>query len=70
MTKLPITHGGICVSCDEIDDCPMAEILPDHHEIVKEYDEFYKHIRPDLWDEYSVDEPEIEDGIVTQCSMH
>ncbi len=70
MEELPIKGKGECKTCDDVNHCPMKEVLPKHLANVAVYGEYYKNERPDLWDEESVDEPEIEDGEVTWCPMH
>lgn len=62
--------NGICLICDDKDTCPMTEMLPKWQEIKAEYGEHVRELRPDLWDEYSIDEPDVVDGEVTWCPMH
>jgi len=66
--KLPL-NNGICLTCADIKCCPMTKMLPKWEEILAEYKD-PKTERPDLFDEFSIDKPDIEDGIITWCPMH
>jgi len=68
--KLPIKGKGQCKTCSDVNCCPMVETLPRHLANVRIYGEYYKDVRPDLWDQDSVDEPEIENGEIIWCPMH
>ena len=68
MSEFP-KDNGICLTCADKDNCPVGEMLPVWREILKEYKD-PKTERPDLFDEFSVDEPDVEDGIITWCPMY
>jgi hypothetical protein len=68
--ELPVVGEGKCKTCADIGNCPMKTMLPKHRENVKNYGENYEDTRSDLWEEESIDEPDIENGIVTWCPMH
>ena len=63
-------NNGECLSCADKDDCPMTEMLPMWLKIISECDGDMESIPEDLWDEFSVDMPDIEDGVITWCPMH
>ena len=65
-----ISTTGICLTCNEKGHCPMVQTLEVHRGLVYEYGEDYHNIRPDLWDEYGIDEPDIEDGKVEWCPLY
>lgn len=67
--NFPLDNGE-CLTCRDSDYCPMEEMLPMWRKILAEYGEDVKEKRPDLWDEFSVDDPIIEDGIITWCPLH
>ena len=70
MNEFP-KNNGICLTCEDKDDCPMDDLLRDWHTILREHGDNVKEIRPDLWDEYSIDDPAIdEDGAVTWCPQY
>ncbi len=66
--KFPL-NNGVCFTCADINNCPMTLMLPKWEEICEEYKD-PKTERPDLFDEFSIDEPTVEDGIITWCPMH
>jgi hypothetical protein len=65
-------ENGLCITCADKDKCPVAEMLPKWKEILAEHGEDAKDIRPDLWDEYSIDEPDVDDfdDGVMWCAMY
>ena len=68
--SIPST-GGICVTCTERSACPMVIMLPLHRLNVKEFEEYYADVRPDLWDEESIDEPEYTlTGNIVWCPLY
>jgi len=67
--KLPL-NNGICLTCADIKCCPMTKMLPEWENILVEHGEEIKDARPDLFDEFSIDVPIIEDGIIKWCPMH
>jgi hypothetical protein len=69
LSNLP-SDKGICNSCEDKGDCPMPTLLEQHRNNIAEYGEDYDSVRPDLWDEYSIDEPEVENDEVIWCPMH
>lgn len=69
MYNFPL-KGGLCDTCDDKENCPMNDMLKSHNQYVKLYGEYYKDIRPDLWDEYAIDEPEVGNDVVIWCPMH
>jgi len=62
-------NNGICLTCADKNNCPVGEMLPKWKEILAEYKD-PKMERPDLFDEFSIDEPDVEDGIITWCPMY
>jgi len=69
MIKLP-TNKGKCSTCSDKNDCPMPHMLKEWKTITDEYGENVKELRPDLWDEHSITEPDIENNEVIWCPMH
>ena len=69
MNKFP-KDNGICLTCVDDNDCPISLMLQRWKKIVEEYGENIQDTRPDLWDEYSIEEPEVENDIVTWCPMY
>ena len=68
---VPVLDKGICLTCEDKDTCPMPAILAQHRNNVALYGEEYKDVRPDLWDEESIAEPEFnKDGGIEWCPMH
>jgi len=64
---LPTTNG-ICLSCGERNDCSMVEFLQAHYTTAELYGTYdYRYKDPAAWDEFSIDDPIIEDGEVTWC---
>ncbi len=59
--------NGICLICDDKNNCPMTKMLPEWREFQDRYGE---NIPADIWDEYSIDEPDVVDGEITWCPMH
>jgi len=66
--KFPL-NNGICLTCVDLHNCSMTVMLPKWEEICEEYED-PKTERPDLFKEFSIDKPIIEDGIITWCPMH
>lgn len=64
------TKGGICLSCADYGDCPMNNLLKSHERNVEFFGKNYQNIRPDLWDEEAIDEPELDNGNVEWCPMY
>jgi len=62
-------NNGICLLCADVNVCPMTEMLPQWQEIKAEYGDHIKELRPDLWNEYAIDEPDVADGEITWCPM-
>ena len=60
---------GLCTKCKDADNCQIAEMLPKWREILDEYGADVQDLRPDLWDEYSIDEPDVKNDEVTWCPM-
>ncbi len=60
---------GLCIICADKDNCPMAEMLPVWRGICAEYGDDVKTLRPDLWDEYSIEEPAVKNDAVHWCPM-
>ena len=67
--KLP-KDKGLCITCSDYNDCPMTNLLSKWNAIMAEYGCDVKDVRPDLWDEYSVDAPDIEDDGVMWCPLY
>ena len=68
---VPILDKGICLDCSDSDTCPMPAMLAQHQNNIALYGEDYQDKRPDLWDEYSIEEPEFDkDGGVSWCPMY
>lgn len=65
-------ENGLCITCADKDECPIAEMLPKWRDIKAEHGEQVIELRPDLWDEYSIEEPDIdeEDDGVMWCPMY
>jgi len=66
---LPIAKGGLCPRCASFHDCEMSRLVETHRENQKAFGEHYKQNRPDLWHYDAIDEPDIEDGVVTWCPI-
>jgi len=47
----------------------MIDMLKEWKTITDEYGDNVKEIRPDLWEEYSIDQPSIKKGEVVWCPM-
>lgn len=65
-------ENGLCITCGDKDKCPISEMLPKWRAILAEHGEDVKDIRHDLWYEYSIDEPDVdeEDDGVMWCPMY
>lgn len=63
---------GICSSCIDHDSCPMTDMLSSHRRLVEIYEtDHYEDIDPGSWDEYSIDEPMLDqDGVIWWCPMY
>lgn len=55
--KFP-SEGGICLQCDGRVYCVMSEILRRHSMNQKIYGADYRDVRPDLWDQDAIEEPQ------------
>lgn len=64
-------ENGLCITCSVQDECSMVEMLSKWRDIKAEYGDNIES-RPDLWDEYSIEEPDIdkEDDGVMWCPMY
>ena len=63
------TNKGICIDCCDNKNCQMIDMLKEWKTITDEYGDNVKEIRPDLWEEYSIDQPSIKKGEVVWCPM-
>ncbi len=67
--KLP-TNKGVCSTCSDKNNCPMNDMLKEWKIVTDQYGDDVKNIRPDLWEEYSIDQPTIKNNQLIWCPMY
>lgn len=69
ISDLPLKKG-VCEKCADNDWCPMISALEQHRNMVERYGEDYYSTRPDLWDTFSIDEPEVKGDAMEWCPLY
>ena len=67
--KLP-ANKGLCLSCKDKNECVVSGILKEHKKNIKAYGKNYESVRPDLWEEFAIDEPEVKNKEVVWCPLY
>lgn len=61
---------SICLKCNINKNCDMTELLKMKNNLIEEHGENWKILRPDLEEEFSIDEPDVDNDIVVWCPIY
>lgn len=60
----------LCLTCAERKDCPMNEALETWESILTTYENESESVPSYIYEEYYIDEPDLEDGKVIWCPLY